>query len=134
VVDPTSVRSGEEFPAEWTKYQAKLKKKAKAAVSELNQAVKVSSAAEASAGGSGSSSKKSMKKVAGRKPQSAASKASVPSSSDGAAKSSAAPPTVTRVPVPSSHPSTCQRTEGYSTSTVPVPTSSASGQRSSTTP
>ena len=60
VADPSSIRRGEEFPAEWAKRQAKLAKVAKEAVKKFNE----DSAAAAEA--SSSKPKKAMPKKAAR--------------------------------------------------------------------
>jgi hypothetical protein len=76
VVDPTSIRRGEEFPKEWAKRQAKLAKLAKEAVKKFNEDSQAA-AAEASV----SKPKKAMPKKSAVKPSSSTAMPSRPSSS-----------------------------------------------------
>jgi hypothetical protein len=139
--DPTSIRRGEEFPKEWARRQAKLKKQTQKPIEELNRATKVS--AEAGASASASAPKKSMPKKPGHKPKPLAPKPSVVKLSSSKASApktvahSSAPPPATSSSVATSRASTpvvlasCQCTEGFATATIDASSALASGLISS---
>ena len=73
--DPSSIKRGEQFPAEWAKRQAKLAKMAKEVVKKFNE-----DSAAATAEASTSKPKKAMPKKPAHKPGASASMPSRPSS------------------------------------------------------
>ena len=74
--DPTSLKSGEDFPHEWEKHQAKLARKAKEAVKRFNEESAAAVAAGASA--SNTAPKKVVVKKSTVKPKSSAPKSLAP--------------------------------------------------------
>ena len=77
VVDPTSLKHGEDYPDEWAKRQAKLARQAREAVRKFNED---SDAVAATAEASASKPKKAMAKKPAHKPSASPSMPSRPSS------------------------------------------------------